>query len=377
MPARRASGLVHGTPPSTAKSTLNAPGPRRNRVKARAIRARQPVAQDVGHRRRGQIEHRDVGRRQLRRRLDPDAGLDLAAQIAQQRRHRVGDRLRSARRHRPAVPVAGGDDAQPDRRGHRVVQRPEGMCRNASEQRPRRSGAEQPGAARTREAPWAAPNRASVSGWCGTRSSGPMMSSRQRVEVRRRLAERQPPPRPVAAEAGRGLVHRAVQHAGAAVVEGCTQSISGHRHDRPYRSSSRLFRNVRADGHRVDRRAVVVQQAGHDGLAAAGAAADLVGGLQHGDLTPLAARAMAAASPLGPPPTTTAVLMPRAPCRGRLDGRQRPCHLQRDGAVGQPGLFGDRVGHLPGAALDHPERGVDQLVVLDSAAERPPTPPRR
>ena len=39
--------------------------------------------------------------------LDPDAGLDLAAQVAQQRHHRVGDRLRSAFGHRPAVPMAG------------------------------------------------------------------------------------------------------------------------------------------------------------------------------------------------------------------------------------------------------------------------------
>ena len=34
----------------------------------------------------------------------------------------------------------------------------------------------------------------------------------------------------------------------------------------------------------MDRRAVVVQQAGHDRLAGARAAADLVGGLQHGHL---------------------------------------------------------------------------------------------
>ena len=39
MPARPTSGLAHGTPPSTAKSTLNAPGARRNRRNARATRA--------------------------------------------------------------------------------------------------------------------------------------------------------------------------------------------------------------------------------------------------------------------------------------------------------------------------------------------------
>jgi len=35
------------------------------------------------------------------------AGLDLAAQIGQQRRHCVGDRLRTAGCHRPAVAMAG------------------------------------------------------------------------------------------------------------------------------------------------------------------------------------------------------------------------------------------------------------------------------
>src|SRR5262249_44101392 len=48
---------------------------------------------------------------------------------------------------------------------------------------------------------------------------------------------------------------------------------------------------------------------------------------------------------------------------------QRPTDLSRDGAVRQPGLLFNRIGDLPGATLDHPERGVDQLVVLDAAAE--------
>ena len=39
-----------------------------------------------------------------------------------------------------------------------------------------------------------------------------------------------------------------------------------------------------ADGHRVDRRTVIVQQTGNDGLAAARAAADFVRGFQHGHL---------------------------------------------------------------------------------------------
>ena len=107
--------------------------------------ARQPVAENAGDRLGRQVEHRHVGGRQLRGRLDPHARLDLAAQVAQQRGHRVGDRLRPARGDRPAVAVARGDDAQPDRRGHRVVQRPKGMRRNTSEQCPGLRGAEPPG----------------------------------------------------------------------------------------------------------------------------------------------------------------------------------------------------------------------------------------
>jgi len=54
---------------------------------------RQAVFQDSSDRIWREIEHRDVGRWQLRRRRDPDARFDLAAQIAEQRHHRVGDRL--------------------------------------------------------------------------------------------------------------------------------------------------------------------------------------------------------------------------------------------------------------------------------------------
>ena len=118
---------------------------------------------------------------------------------------------------------------------------------------------------------------------------------------------------------------------------------------------------------------MVVQQARDDRLAAAGAAADLVGGLEHRHLTPRPRRgSTAAASPLGPLPTTTAVLMPTAGyrrCRLTLPA-ERPGHLGRDRAVGQPRLLGDRVGDLPGAAFDHAEGGVDELVVLHPAAER-------
>ena len=65
---------------------------------------------------------------------------------------------------------------------------------------------------------------------------------------------------------------------------GWTQSISGQAPRQAVAIEAEPRQELRADGHRVDRRAVVVQQAGNDRLAGAGAAADLVGGFQDGDL---------------------------------------------------------------------------------------------
>ena len=91
--------------------------------------------------------------------------------------------------------------------------------------------------------------------------------------------------------------------------------------------------------------------------------------------TPSRARATAAASPLGPPPTTIAVLMTVFPSRHRARALAAPLaaagpgHLGRDRPVGQPRLLADRVRHLPRAALGHAERRVDDLVVLDLAVD--------
>ena len=50
----------------------------------------------------------------------------------------------------------------------------------------------------------------------------------------------------------------------------------------------------------MDRRAVVVQQAGQHGFAAAGATADLVGGLEHGDLHAFGGQGEGGGEPVGP-----------------------------------------------------------------------------
>ena len=131
---------------------------------------------------------------------------------------RVGDRLRPACRDRPAVPMACGDDAKPDRRGHRVVQRAKGMRRNTAEQRPRPLGAEEPGERRGRKnGRHAEPGqRQRMSGHPEQRAHDVLG---KRVEPRRRRAERRAPPGPVGAEPGGGVVDRALQHARIAAVE--------------------------------------------------------------------------------------------------------------------------------------------------------------
>ena len=52
----------------------------------------------------------------------------------------------------------------------------------------------------------------------------------------------------------------------------------------------------------MERRAVVVQHAGHGELAAPGAAADVIGGFEHLDVDPVLGEAYGAGEPVGPGP---------------------------------------------------------------------------
>ena len=54
--------------------------------------------------------------------------------------------------------------------------------------------------------------------------------------------------------------------------------------------------------------------------------------------------------------------------------RAGPCHLQRDCLLDSQGCSRHRVGDLPGAALGHAERRIDDLEAPSLAADgRPPT----
>ncbi len=173
------------------------------------------------------------------------------------------------------------------------------MGRNTSEQGTPLLGAEQPGERRGgKHRGCAEPGQHQGMVW--EPQQGPHDVLAERVEMRGRVAECELPPRAVATEAGRGLLHRAVQHAGGAVVEGMDAIDLRPAPREAVAVEVEAAEELRADGHRVDRRAVVVQQAGNDGFAAAGATADLVGGLEHGDLHAFGSQGEGGGEPVGP-----------------------------------------------------------------------------
>src|SRR6478752_977807 len=271
VPARRAAGLIHGTPPSTAKSTLKAPGPCLNRRKAPAIRRgrRSPRMRATASGARSNI-------------VTSAGGNCEAVSI------RVPVSILPPRSESSAANALVIDCEPPAATGHPwrchgVVQRPKGVRRNASEQCPSFRAAKPPG-----------------QGGCGQCGGGAEAGQRQRmmrhpqqrthdvlgqrIETGRRLAEQAAPPGTIGAQpVGRGL-DRAVQHARATPVERVDAVNFRQAPRQAVTIETQAGEELRADGHRMDRRAVVVQQAGNDRLAAARATPDFVGGLQNGDL---------------------------------------------------------------------------------------------
>jgi len=137
------------------------------------------------------------------------------------------------------------------------VQRPEGMCRNTSEQRPSFLGAEHPGE-RGRGKHGGRTEPGQHQRMMRDPQQGPHDVLAERVEPGGRVAERPLPPRSVATETGRGLFDRAVQHAGAAAVDGMDTIDLRPAPRKPVPVQIELAQELRADGHRVNRRAVVV-----------------------------------------------------------------------------------------------------------------------
>jgi hypothetical protein len=243
---------------------------------------RQPVAGELEHAVRRQIEHDDV-RLHLVQRANPAAGLDPAAVSDQVGGERVGDRPRTAARHRPAVVVRGEDERDSDRPGRRAGERPEHVRGHAAEQRTGRvvvPAAHHPGRRLERV------------------QSEPGEQQRMARHVRDRsqevgaqpvealgLRREQPPPRTaVRAQPGRRLGHGADEHAGPSVVEWLRQVDLWPAPLQPVPLQPEPGKERRAEGERVDGGTDVVQHARDRQLLGAGAAADRVARLEHRDI---------------------------------------------------------------------------------------------
>ena len=202
------------------------------------------------------------------------AGLDLAAERAQVRGHRVGDRLGAAASDRPPDRVAEReqDEREPGRR--RALERPHRVRAHPGQERPARVRPER-GRGQAGRAPH--PRSREPGGEQGV-AGRPGRAEHDRGEVVPALRERTHEVgvgRAVAtAEARRRLLERPVQHGGAAAVERV-----GGLHVRLDQLEAVLVQRQRAqerraDRERVDRRADVVPVARERQLGGRRAAAD-------------------------------------------------------------------------------------------------------
>ena len=206
------------------------------------------------------------------------------------------------------------------------------------------------------------PKRARRSGWRGGCRTGRRRSSATRPgKPRRGRAEQPPPGGPVLAEPLGRPLDRADEHGRVAAVERVGEvDVGPCSHSSPWRPRSSEFRNGERDGHRVHRRAVVVEDARDGQLARPGSAADRRLRLQHADLEALARQRHRAGEPVGA----------RADDDGRAHaGAESGGALARDLDREVPGLVQpwpqlDHVAHVDRALLDHPVGGVEDPVAL-------------
>ena len=245
----------------------------------------QALAGDLGDGARRQVEGDDVGSAELGQRADADARLDPPPVLAQQRGQGVGDRLRPARRDRPAAGVAGCRQRHPRRGAERPGQRAEGVGGDAAEQGPRARRLPAPGDQRRR--------RRGAEPEAGQQQRVPRRAQQRahdlgvdRVEVVQRRLEKPPPGGAVGAEPRHRLLQRAVHRRGAAVVERVGEVDLRPAPLQPVRLEPERAEEGRGDGAGVEGRADVVQHARHGQLGAAGAAADRRLGLEHGHAAP-------------------------------------------------------------------------------------------
>ena len=211
------------------------------------------------------------------------AGLDLAAERAQQRGHRVGDGLRAAdrrpasrRRARAVISIS------PKPAVARLVERLASSARRCRRAARARAA---PREARARQACGRAQPRAREprrgSGWRGERS-GPSRSStsdsQSPTSGSHQLRDRRPRRRRARRRS------RSTERCSATAVpssSGCASGISGCTSSSPCSASGSDAQERRGERERVDRRADVVPEAGQRQLRRARAAADRRGRLEH------------------------------------------------------------------------------------------------
>ena len=162
------------------------------------------------------------------------------------------------------------------------MQRPERVRGHPAEQRASLLGDEQPGERRAGQQ-GRQPEPGQRQRMAGRAQQRPHDVVGQLVVLGRRPAEHKPPAGSVPVKTGGGVLDGAVQQPGVAAVERVRAVDLRPPPGQPVPVQAEAVQERRAGRHRMECRAVVVQQAGHQRLAGARAAADLVGRLQHGD----------------------------------------------------------------------------------------------
>ena len=120
------------------------------------------------------------------------------------------------------------------------------------------------------------------------------------VEAVGERPEQGPPRLAVVAEPGGGLLDRAPGRGATPAVERVGVLDLRPAPRQPVRAEVEAARERRVDGERVGGRALVVDQAGQRQLAAAGAAAERVGGLEHRHVDALGGEGEGGSEPVGP-----------------------------------------------------------------------------
>ena len=176
------------------------------------------VAVDPQCRSRIQVQHHNVGVRDVATAGDGDPGGDRAAVGAQRLTQRGGDRPRSTHGHRPAVAVAAGQEHQADRPDQRPVQPGERVGGGTAVQRARLFGAKPPRDHRRRQQSPRS-ERGQPKGMTRHMKDRAHQILTQLVETAGEVTDRHPPPSAVRAHGRDGSLDRLVLDTGRAVVE--------------------------------------------------------------------------------------------------------------------------------------------------------------